>query len=88
MPNRSWTRRPANRSLGGVTPTTLHPPDTSSPNANDVTRFVYTWFTLFEHRARAERLTVYLHQDWHVAVRPGAPADDPFEIETLVAGPR
>ena len=154
-----------------MTTTTLHKPDTVNPNANDVARFVYTWFTLFEHRARAESLTAYLtdgeelslsfpggkplqtgqqftdwyeqlmanttwnfhelsgltiqptvsgftvgfdvdwhgavsdgsqwpsnleggqfrfamHQDWHVAVRPGAAADNPFEIETLVARPR
>ena len=154
-----------------MTTTTLHKPDTVSPNANDVARFVYTWFTLFEHRARAESLTAYLtdgeelslsfpgeqalqtgqqftdwyeqmlanttwnfhelsgltiqpavsgftvgfdvdwhgavsdgsqwpsnleggqfrfamHQDWHVTVRPGAAADNPFEIETLVARPR
>jgi catechol 2,3-dioxygenase-like lactoylglutathione lyase family enzyme len=153
-----------------VTTTTLHEPDTASPNANDVARFVYTWFTLFEHRAHAERLTAYLgddelslsfpggaplrtveqfsdwygqlmanttwnfhelselaiqptasgfsvgfdvdwegavadgsawpsnlgggrfrfemHQDWQVALRPGAGADNPFAIETLVARPR
>jgi hypothetical protein len=154
-----------------VTTTTLHEPDTASPNANDAARFVYTWFTLFEHRARADRLTPYvsdgeqlslgfpggdplrtreqftdwyeqllanttwnfhalsgltiqptasgftvgfdvdwegaladgstwpsnleggrfrfaLHQDWQVAVRPGAAAENPFAIETLVARPR
>ena len=154
-----------------MTTTTLYTPDTASPNANDVARFVYTWITLFEHRARAESLTTYLtdgeqlsltypggeplrtrqqfagwydelltnttwnfhalsgltiqptaggftvgfdidwqgalsdgsewpsnleggqfrftvHQDWHVAVRPGDPADNPFQIETLVATPR
>jgi hypothetical protein len=154
-----------------VTTTTLHEPDVASPNANDVARFVYTWFTRFEHRARAERLTAHLsdgeqlsldfpggdplrtrgqfaawyedllanttwnfhalsdltiepaasgfavgfdvdwegavadgsawpsnldggrfrfalHQDWQVAVRPGAAADDPFAIETLVTRPR
>jgi hypothetical protein len=151
--------------------TTLHTPDTVIPNANDVARFVYTWFTLFEHRARTERLTAYLtdgeqlslsfpgaeplrtgqqfsawydqllanttwnfhelsamtiaptvsgftvgfdvdwqgavsdgsdwpsnreggefrfamHQDWQLAVRPGAAAEDPFAIVTLVARPR
>ena len=154
-----------------MTATTLHNPDTANPNTNDVARFVYTWFTLFEHRAPAESLTAYLtdgeqlrlsfpggrplqtgkqftewyeellanttwnfhelsgltiqptvsgftvgfdvdwqgavsdgsewpsnleggrfrfamHQDWHVAVRPGAAADNPFEIEALVARPR
>jgi hypothetical protein len=154
-----------------VTTTALHDPHTANPNANDVARFVYTWFALFEHRARAESLTAYLsdgerlslsfpggeplqtgeqfsgwydqllanttwnfhelsgltiqptvagftvrfdvdwqgavsdgsewpsnlgggqfrfamHQDWHVAVRPGAALDNPFEIETLVARPR
>jgi hypothetical protein len=154
-----------------VTTTALHKPDTATPNTNDVARFVYTWFTLFEHRGRAESLTAHLsddeqlslsfpggkplrtsrqftdwydqllantswnfhelsgltihptasgftvgfdvdwhgavsegsawpsnldggefrfamHQDWHVAVRPGAAADNPFEIETLVARPR
>jgi len=151
--------------------TTSHSPDTATPNANDVARFVYTWFTLFEHRARPESLTAYLadseqlslrfpgseplhtiqqftdwydellgnttwnfhelsgltiqptesgfavrfdvdwqgavsdgsdwpanlgagrfrfamRQDWHVAVRPGAAAENPFEIDTLVAKPR
>jgi hypothetical protein len=150
--------------------TTSPSPHTASPNANDVARFVYTWFTLFEHRARAESLTAYLadgeqlnlslpgsklhtgqqfidwydellanttwnfrelsgltvqptasgftvgfdvdwhgaisdgpewasnldggefrfemRQDWHVAVRPGPAAENPFEIETLVARPR
>src|SRR5262249_5262083 len=29
-------------------------------NANDVRRFVYTWFTLFEHRAPAERLAAHV----------------------------
>lgn len=29
-------------------------------NANDVRRFVYTWFTLFEHRAPAPRLAAHL----------------------------
>lgn len=43
-----------------MTTATLHEPDTVNPNANDVARFVYTWFTLFEHRARAESLTAYL----------------------------
>jgi hypothetical protein len=154
-----------------MTTTTPHNPHTVSPNTNDVARFVYTWFTLFEHRARAENLTAHLadserlslsfpgsepfhttqqftdwyeqllanttwnfhslsgvtiepaasgftvgfdvdwhgaisdgsewpsnvdagefrfemRQDWHVDVRPGAPADNPFEIETLVAKPR
>jgi hypothetical protein len=154
-----------------MTTTTLNIPDTASPNANDVARFVYTWFTLFEHRARGESLTAYLsdgdelslsfpggepmrtreefadwyrellintswnfhelsgltvqptargftvgfdvdwqgglcdgsewpsnleggrfrfaiHQDWHVAVRPGAPEDNPFAIEIIVARPR
>jgi hypothetical protein len=43
-----------------MTATTLHSTDTATPNANDVARFVYTWFTLFEHRARAESLMAYL----------------------------
>ena len=153
-----------------MTTTTLHSQHTVSPNANDVARFVYTWFTLFEHRARPESLTAYLadseqlslvfpgsemhtseqfadwyrellanttwnfhelsgltiqpavggftvgfdvdwqgtvsdgsdwpsnleacqfrfamRQDWHVAVRPGPAAENPFEIETIVARPR
>jgi len=135
-----------------------------------VARFVYIWFTLFEHSARPESLTAYLadseqlslvfpgsemhtseqfadwyrellvnttwnfhelsgltiqpavggftvgfdvdwqgavsdgsdwpanleagqfrfamRQDWHVAVRPGPAAENPFEIETIVARPR
>jgi hypothetical protein len=36
----------------------------------------------------AGRFRFAMHQDWHVAVRPGAPVDNPFEIETLVARPR
>jgi hypothetical protein len=154
-----------------MTNTTPHNPHASDPNANDVARFVYTWFALFEHRARPESLTAYLadseqlslsfpgskplhtsqqftdwyqellanttwnfhelsgltiqptvsgftvgfdvdwqgavsdgsewpsnleagqfrfsmRQDWHVAVRPGPAAENPFAIETLVARPR
>jgi hypothetical protein len=29
-----------------------------------------------------------MRQDWHVAVRPGSAAENPFEIETLVARSR
>ena len=29
-----------------------------------------------------------MRQDWHVAVRPGPAAENPFEIETIVARPR
>jgi hypothetical protein len=154
-----------------MTTTSYSNPHTVRPNANDVARFVYTWFTLFEHGARPESLTTYLadseqlslsfpggeplhtreqftdwyrqlltnttwnfhelsglaigptmagftvgfdvdwqgavsdgsewpsnleagqfcfemRQDWHVAVRPGLAAENPFEIETLVARPR
>ncbi|MEV5962556.1 hypothetical protein AB0L70_12385 [Kribbella sp. NPDC051952] len=38
----------------------LPPADIKTANANDVRRFVYTWFTLFEHRAQADQLTAYL----------------------------
>ena len=38
----------------------LPPATTDAVNANDVRRFVYTWFTLFEHRAPAARLTRHL----------------------------
>jgi hypothetical protein len=51
-----------------VTTTPLHTPDIAAPNANDVARFVYTWFTLFEHRARAESLTAYLSDDEQLSV--------------------
>jgi hypothetical protein len=35
----------------------LPPATTDAVNANDVRRFVYTWFTMFEHRAPAAWLT-------------------------------
>jgi len=38
----------------------LAPHDVHAVTANDVRRFVYTWFTLFEHRAPAERLAAHL----------------------------
>jgi hypothetical protein len=41
----------------------LPPATTDAVNANDVRRFVYTWFTLFEHRAPAARLTRHLAAD-------------------------
>jgi hypothetical protein len=34
------------------------------------------------------RFRFALHQDWHLAVRPGDASDNPFEIETLVTRPR
>jgi hypothetical protein len=154
-----------------MTTTTPHNTNAVNPNANDVARFVYTWFTLFEHRARPESLTAYLadseqlsltfpggeplrtsqqftdwydelmanttwnfhevsaltiepiaggytvgfdvdwegavsdgsewpsnlgagqfrfamRQDWRVTVRPGPAAENPFEIDTLVAKAR
>ena len=36
------------------------PTDSTSPNSNDVRRWVYAWFTMFEHRAPAERLVAHL----------------------------
>ncbi|NMO57554.1 hypothetical protein HH310_41115 [Actinoplanes sp. TBRC 11911] len=52
----------------------LPPRDAAAPNANDVRRFVYTWFTLFEHRAPAEQLAAYLAAGDHfVLTIPGAP---------------
>jgi hypothetical protein len=41
----------------------LPPATTDAVNANDVHRFVYTWFTMFEHRAPAGRLTRHLAAD-------------------------
>jgi hypothetical protein len=41
----------------------LPPATTDAVNANDVRRFVYTWFTMFEHRAPAARLTRHLAAD-------------------------
>ena len=38
----------------------LPPATTDTVNPNDVCRFVYTWFTMFEHRAPATRLTRHL----------------------------
>ena len=53
--------------------TTSHTPDTATPNSNDVARFVYTWFTLFEHRARPESLTAYLADSEQLSLRfPGS----------------
>jgi hypothetical protein len=43
-----------------MTPTASPKTYIFTPNANDVARFVYNWFTLFEHRARVERLTACL----------------------------
>jgi hypothetical protein len=74
MPDPSWTHSRPSRSLGTVTTTTLHKPDTVKPNTNDVARFVYTWFTLFEHRARAESLTAYLSNGDQLSLSfPGGP---------------
>ena len=36
------------------------PRDAQDINTNDVRRFVYTWFTLFEHRAPAAHLAAHL----------------------------
>ena len=41
----------------------LPPATTDAVNANDVRRFVYTWFTTFEHRAPAAWLTRHLAAD-------------------------
>ena len=41
----------------------LPPATTDAVNANDVRRFVYTWFTMFEHRAPAAWLTRHLAAD-------------------------
>ena len=41
----------------------LPPATTDAVNANDVRRFVYTWFTMFEHRAPAARLARNLAAD-------------------------
>src|SRR5262249_21402541 len=34
--------------------------DSTTPTTNDVRRWVYAWFTMFEHRAMAERLVAHL----------------------------
>jgi hypothetical protein len=73
MLNPSWTRCQPSRSLGTMSTTTSHTPDTATPNSNDVARFVYTWFTLFEHRARPESLTAYLADSEQLTLRlPGS----------------
>ena len=50
--------------------------DTQTVNANDVRRFVYAWFTLFEHRAPAERLAAHLPDDG--PLRLAFPGADPL----------
>jgi hypothetical protein len=57
-----------------VTPSPGLPPrDAQAVNANDVRRFVYTWFTLFEHRAPAARLAAHLATSRPVSLTfPGA----------------
>lgn len=34
--------------------------DSTTPTSNDVRRWVYTWFTMFEHRAKAQQLVAHL----------------------------
>lgn len=47
--------------------------DIHAVNANDLRRFVYTWFTFFEHRAPAERLAAHLDDDRPLSLAfPGA----------------
>ncbi|HEU5353147.1 MAG TPA: hypothetical protein VFU65_01735 [Actinocrinis sp.] len=41
----------------------LPPATTEAVNSNDVRRFVYAWFTMFEHRVPTERLTRHLADD-------------------------
>src|ERR1700755_3715041 len=73
MLNPSWTRCRPSRSLGTMSTTTSHTPDTATPNSNDVARFVYTWFTLCAHRARPESLTAYLADSEQLSLRfPGS----------------
>ena len=54
----------------------LPPATTDAVKANDVHRFVYTWFTMFEHRAPAAQLA------WHLAadrpVRLSFPGTEPL----------
>jgi hypothetical protein len=59
-----------------MTATALPEPDTVNPNANDVARFVYTWFTLFEHRAPIEHLTAYLTDGEHLSL--SFPGEEPL----------
>lgn len=51
----------------------LPPRDAEAVNANDVRRFVYVWFTLFEHRAPAERLAAHLATSDLTMAFPGTP---------------
>ena len=45
--------------------------DSTTPTSNDVRRWVYSWFTLFEHRAAAERLVAHLADDMLSLTFPG-----------------
>jgi len=45
--------------------------DSTTPTTNDVRRWVYSWFTMFEHRAPAERLVRHLAQDSLSLTFPG-----------------
>jgi hypothetical protein len=54
----------------------LPPATTDAVNANDVRRFVYTWFTMFEHRAPAARLTRNLAADQ--PIRLSLPGTEPL----------
>jgi hypothetical protein len=65
----------------------LPPATTDAVNANDVHRFVYTWFTVFEHRAPAARLTRH-RQQWSVIARSGNALEDPVSIVEVTAGKR
>jgi hypothetical protein len=65
MQDRSWTAGAAVEHRCGV--------NVNAVNANDLRRFVYTWFTLFEHRAPAERLAAHLAGDQPLSLAfPGA----------------
>ena len=57
--------------------TTLPPRDAKTVTLNDVYRFVYNWFTLFEHRVPAAQLAAHLPggEPFHL-VYPGAELRD------------
>ncbi|NMO55160.1 hypothetical protein HH310_28740 [Actinoplanes sp. TBRC 11911] len=62
----------------------LPPRDAEDANANDIRRFVYTWFTLFEHRAPAEQLATHLATGEHLTlVIPGT--EPMHDIEQFTA---
>lgn len=59
----------------------------NTTTTNDVRRFVYSWFTMWEHRVHAERLTRHLAEDSLSLTFPGgSPLTSPAEFGEWYAG--